>query len=196
MFRDYLPLPTVTLSPGAAYAQPTQTAVECVRLDSPATDAMTDLACVAAVIVNPFETADEARMRMVRRGVRLLLVVDQARKVLGVITADDVSGERPVLFAAQQGIHRDEVLVRNVMSSCANLQVVNMEQVRAAKVGHIVTTLKLAGRQHALVIERNANGDMRLRGIFSATQIFRQLDLHYEPDISAHTFADIEAQLA
>ena len=195
MFRNYLPLPSTVLPHAIAFAQPTQNVPERVLLDSPAVDVMTDLASAAAVIVNAFETVDEARMRMIRRGVRLLLVVDQTRTVLGVITADDVSGERPVLFAAQQGIHRDEVSVRNVMTPCASLQVVNLVQVRAAKVGHIVSTLKLAGRQHALVVETSDSGDIRLRGIFSATQIFRQLDLPYQPSVPANTFADIEAQL-
>ena len=102
MFRNYLPFPSVVLPQGTAYAQPTQIVLDHVRLDSPAIDAMTDLARVAAVIVNPYETVDEARMRMIRRGIRLLLVVDQARKVMGVITADDVSGERPVQIAAHR----------------------------------------------------------------------------------------------
>jgi CBS-domain-containing membrane protein len=178
------------------YAQPTQIILERVRLDSPATDAMTDLACVTAVIVNPHETVDEANLRMKRRGVRLLLVVDQNRKVMGVITADDVSGEKPVQFAAQQGVHRDEVLVRNVMTPCASLQVVNIEQVRAAKVGHVIATLKLAGRQHMLVVDRSVQGDIRLRGIFSATQIYRQLGVPMQPNIRANTFAEIEAELS
>lgn len=45
---------------------------------------MTDLNRVAAMIVKPYESVDVARLRMIRRGVRLLLVVDQARKVMGV----------------------------------------------------------------------------------------------------------------
>ena len=135
-------------SPAAGRARP------CVQLDSPAADAMTDLAHVAAVIVLAGDTVDEAHRRMIQRGVRLLLVVDQDRKVLGVITANDISGEKPVQTAAQQGIHRDEVLVRNIMTPCASLQVLDMEQVRAAKVGHIVATLKQAGRQHTLVVDR------------------------------------------
>ena len=33
---------------------------------------------------------------MIQRGVRLLLVVDQNRSVLGVITATDILGEKPM----------------------------------------------------------------------------------------------------
>ena len=164
-------------------------------LDSPATDAMTDLTRLAAVIVLAGDTVDEAHRRMVQRGVRLLLVVDQDRKVMGVITANDVSGEKPVQIAVQQGIHRDEVLVRNIMTPSANLQVLHMEQVRAAKVGHIVATLKQAGRQHTLVVDRGEKGELRLRGIFSTTQIVRQLGMIIQTGGVASTFAEIEARL-
>jgi CBS-domain-containing membrane protein len=196
MIRNYPPLPFMSLPQGTGYAQPTQPTLDRVQLDSPATDVMTDLMRIAAVIVLAGDTVDEAHRRMIQRGVRLLLVVDQDRKVLGVITANDVSGERPVQMAAQQGIHRDEVLVRDVMSPCARLQVLNMEQVRAATVGHIVATLKHAGRQHTLVIDQNDRGGTRLRGIFSTTQIVRQLGMTIQTVSLANTFAEIEAQLA
>ncbi len=196
MLRNYPPLPFVVLPPGVGYAQPMQTALDRVQLDSPATDAMTDLTRVAAVIVLAGDTVDEAHRRMVQRGVRLLLAVDQDRKVLGVITANDILGEKPVQIAVQQGIRRDEVLVRNVMTPCASLQVLDLEQVRAAEVGHIVATLKQAGRQHTLVVERGNQGSLRLRGIFSTTQIVRQLGMNIQNSGVANTFADIEARLS
>ena len=195
MFRNYSPLPFVTLPQGTSYAQPTQITPDRVQLDSPAIDVMTDLAHVAAVIVLASDSIDEAHRRMLQRHVRLLLVVDQERKVMGVISSVDIAGERPVQVAVERGIRHDEVLVRNVMIPRRNLQVLNLEEVRTAKVGHIVATLRLAGRQHILVIDRSVMGDVQLRGIFSATQIFRQLDMPFQPDILANTFAEIEAQL-
>ena len=196
MLRNYQPLPFAVLPSGIGYSQPTQTALERVQLDSPATDVMTDLTRVVGVIVLAGDTVDEAYRRMIQRGVRLLLVVDQDRKVLGVITANDVWGEKPVQVAVQQGLHRDDVLVRNVMTPCANLQVIDMEQVSRAEVGHIVATLKHAGRQHTLVVERGAKGGMRLRGIFSTTQIVRQLGMNIQSSNVANTFAELEARLA
>ena len=196
MLRSYQPLPYAVLPSGVGYAQPTQPTLERVQLDSPATDVMTDLTRVTAVIVLAGDTVDEAFRRMVQRGVRMLLVADQDRKVLGVITANDISGEKPVQIAVQQGIHRDEVLVRNCMTPCASLQVLDLEQVRAAKVGHIVATLKQAGRQHTLVVERGAGNGARLRGIFSTTQIVRQLGITIQTNAVANTFAEIEAQLS
>jgi hypothetical protein len=80
--------------------------------------------------------------------------------------------------------------------------VLDLEQVRAAKVGHIVATLKQLGRQHTLVVERSGRSDrsdkngVRLRGIFSTTQIVRQLGMTIQTDAVANTFAEIEAQLS
>jgi CBS-domain-containing membrane protein len=196
MLRNYPSLLLLPLPSGTGYAQPTQPTLDRAHMDSPAIDAMTDLTHATAVIILAGDAVDEAYRRMIQRGVRLLLVVDQDRKVLGVITANDVSGEKPVQIAAQQGIHRDEVLVRNVMTPCASLQVLDMEQVRAAKVGHIVATLKQIGRQHTLVVDRGDRGGIRLRGIFSTTQIVRQLGMNIQPSGVANTFAEIEAQLS
>ncbi len=196
MLRNFAPLSFALLAPGTGYAQPTQSALDRVMLDSPAVDVMTDLTRVAAVIVLAGDSVDEAHRRMIQRGVRLLVVVDQDRKVQGVITANDVMGEKPVQIAVQQGIPREEVLVRNIMTPCANLQVLDMAQVSAAKVGHIVATLKQIGRQHTLVVDRSERGDLRLRGIFSTTQIVRQLGVTLQTGDIASTFAEIEAQLS
>jgi CBS-domain-containing membrane protein len=196
MLRDFQVLPFVLLPPSVGYAQPTQPTLDRVLLDSPAIDVMTDLTQMTAVIILAGDTVDEAFRRMVQRGVRLLLVVDQDRKVLGVTTANDVAGEKPVQIAAQQGIHRDEVQVRDCMTPCANMQVLDLDQVQSAKVGHIVATLKQAGRQHTLVVERSNKSAPRLRGIFSTTQIMRQLGMTLQTNPVANTFAEIEAQLA
>jgi CBS domain-containing protein len=195
MPREYPSLPSSTLPPGAGYAQPVQAVPDRVTLDSPAVDAMTDLTRVTAVIILAGDTVDEAHRRMIQRGVRLLLVVDQDRKVLGVITANDVLGEKPVQTAVERGIQRSEVLVRDVMTPQDRLQVLDMEAVRSAKVGHLVATLKQAGRQHTLAVDRDERGRVRVRGIFSATQIARQLGVNIQTSAVARTFSEIEAML-
>lgn len=196
MLRDYSPLTSALVQAEVGYAQPTQIAPDRVTLDSPATDTMTDLTRIAAVIILAGDSADEAHRRMIQRGVRLLLVVDQDRKVQGVITANDVLGEKPVRIAVERGIRREEVLVRDIMTPRERLQVLAMEQVQTAKVGHIVATLKLAGRQHAMVLDHDNKGRQRVRGIFSSTQIARQLGVAIQTSAVAQTFSEIEATLA
>lgn len=196
MLRDYSPLASAFIQADVGYAQPTQPVPDKVTLDSPAVDAMTDLTRITAIIILAGDSADEARRRMIQRGVRLLLVVDQDRKLQGVITANDVLGENPVRVAVERGIRREEVLVRDIMTPRERLQVLAMEQVRAARVGHIVATLKQAGRQHALAVDSDDRGRQRVRGIFSATQIARQLGVAIHTSAVARTFSEIEAMLA
>jgi len=166
-----------------------------VRIDSPAVDVMTDFTRVTAVIILPGDTVDEAHLRMIQRGVRLLLVVDADRRVHGLVTANDVLGEKPVKTAVQHGVPRSDVLVRDIMTPRAALEVLDMREVMAATVGHIVATLKAAGRQHTLAVDQDAKGRQRVRGVFSATQIARQLGIAISTEAVARTFADIEASL-
>jgi len=196
VLRDYSPLSATMLQAGAGYAQPTQVVPDKVTLDDAATSVMTDLTRVTAVIILPGDTVDEAHQRMIQRGVRLLLVVDQDRKVVGLITATDIHGEKPVLAASESGLRREEVLVRDVMTPQERLEVLEMADVRAAKVGHIVATLKKAGRQHAVVVDRDAKGRQVVRGLYSATQIARQLGAVIQTSEIARTFSEIEAMLA
>jgi hypothetical protein len=57
--------------------------------------------------------------------------------------------------------------------------------------------LKEAGRQHALVVDNDrVTGEDYVRGIFSATQIGRQLGMPILMFEVANTFAQIEAELA
>ena len=195
MLRNYTPLSFHLLQPRAGYAQPTQAVPDRVTLDDPALQVMTDFKAITAVIVLSGDPLDEAHRRMIQRGVRLLLVVDQDRQIVGVITASDILGDKPVRVITQRGIRREELLVRDIMTPHERLEVLDVADVRAAKVGHVVSTLRRSGRQHALVSESDGTGRDIVRGVFSATQIARQLGVSIPTDEVAATFSEIEAQL-
>jgi len=195
VLRDYAPLKFFRLPAATGYAQPSQVVPDRVTLDDPATNVMTDLRSVTAVIILSGDTADEAHRRMIQRGVRLLLVVDQDRLVVGLITATDILGEKPMQVVTQRAIRREDLLVRDIMTPQSDLEVLDIADVRAAKVGHIVATLKRSGRQHAVVVQRES-ARCTLCGLFSATQIARQLGVAIATSELARTFAEIEAQLA
>ena len=196
MDRDYRLLSYRPLARGARFELPVSSN-ERVRLDSPALMAMTDLRQVPAATIDGDAPADVANRFMMRRGVRLLLVTDEYRHVLGLITATDILGERPVQFAIHRGVRREDILVRDVMTPREKLEVLLYDEVATAEVGHIVATLKAAGRQHALVADPGPEGAGQLvRGIFSLSQIARQLGVAISSSEVAHTFAEIEAAIA
>ena len=197
--EPYRPLRQANMA-GVTYRLQSPTHELRVQADSPATDVMTDLTRIAAVTTSGGATVDEAQQAMVKHSVRALFVIDERRVVLGIITANDILGERPIQIARNRGIRHAEVLVREVMTPADLVEVMEMQDVLTARVGDIVETLKRSGRHHAVVIE-SASADptsatCTLRGIFSLTQIARQLGL--PPQIGrsvAHTFAEIEAAI-
>jgi CBS domain-containing protein len=196
MLRNYSALNSSPLQADSGLCQPSQSLPQRVGLDEAAVTVMTDLTQVSAVLIRPGDSVEEANQRMIQHWVRLLLVVDENRKVVGIVTATDVLGEKPLQAVAERGCRREDVRVREIMTPTHRLEVLNMNDVRSAKVGHIVATLKMAGRQHTVVVEVDRNGRQTIRGLFSATQIARQLGVAIQTSEIARTFSEIEAQLA
>ena len=197
---DYAPLRHSNSRPGDRYTLPLPGLQSSVGLDSPAAEVMTDLRRVSAVTIDRGASMDEANRAMIAHGVRALFVVDGARQVFGIITSTDILGEKPVRFAQEHGIRHGEVVVRDIMTPADRLEILDFYNVQRARVGDVVATLRVAGRQHALVVETNRqmpNGEQTILGIFSLTQIARQLGIPPQPthDI-ARTFAEIEAVIA
>lgn len=193
--REYQPLSS--FSPALAGAcMLTRPAPNPVTLDSPAVEVMTDLAQVAAVTIEPSASVLAANEYMIARAVRSLFVTAPDGHILGLVTTTDILGERPVRVSHERGVKRNELLVADVMTPLDAIVALRMEDVRAAKVGHIIASLKQAGRHHELVAETHANGQVRIRGIFSASQIARQLGVPLQISELASTFAEIEQALA
>ena len=192
MDRQYAPLPIRELGAGAGFRRPTQSVPARVTLESPALHAMTDLARVSPATIRPQAPLAGANQFMIARAVRLLLVVDEHDAILGIITATDILGERPMQATIERGLRRDDLIVADVMTPAADVEVIALSDIEASRVGHVLETLRRLGRQHALV----ADADNMVRGIFSISQIARQLGVSVPAGGSvARTFSEIEAAL-
>jgi CBS-domain-containing membrane protein len=189
-------LPTVPLQKGATFLTPRQQLSERVELGDPALVVMTDFALVTAHKINPLETIEAARVKMIHYGVRMLFVVDDQSHILGLITATDLTGEKPMQVIQAQGIQHTDVLVKDIMTPREKLEVLCLDDVQKSVVGQVVATLQKQGRQHALVAERRSDRSQVLRGMFSASQIGRQLAMPLHTHPVAETFAEIGAHLS
>jgi CBS domain-containing protein len=206
MQRDFQALPIQELGVAAGFRRPTQPQAARVTPESPALHVMTDLARVSPATIRPQAPLAGANQFMIARGVRLLLVIDEHETVLGVITATDILGERPMLAATARGLRRDELTVADVMTGAEQVQVIALADVEGARVGHVLETLRRAGRQHALVVDFDEIPSSRplqppakrtmVRGIFSISQIARQLGVSVQTGGEvARTFSEINAAI-
>lgn len=191
----YRALNAIPLRKPATFRQPTHASPGRVSHDDPALAVLTDLTKVSAVTIDPDASIEHAMRVMVRRNVRLLFAVDVDNEVVGLVTATDLLGEKPLMHLQQHGGRRCDIAVRELMTPAERLEVLPFDEVRAAKVGHVMATLKESARQHALVVDCDPDGTQTVRGIFSASQLAQQLGEGLQLSERAYTFADIEAAL-
>jgi CBS domain containing-hemolysin-like protein len=179
-----------------SFFEPSQELLTRVNNQSPAILVMTDLRQQSAVTVEANASIDWALQRMKTARVRLLFVVNSDRQVLGLITSTDIQGEKPLQFHQALHLRFEEIMVRDIMTPQNQLEVLHMEDVMRASVGDIVKTLKAIGRHHALVLDEDCRrGRAAIRGIFSVSQISKQLDQLIEMTDVAHSFAEVEMAL-
>ena len=155
-----------------------------VSYNSPAIQVMTDLKKKIAITIDHKALLHEAQLKMLGKKIHLLFVVDEACTIVGIITSEDISGEKPIKLGEKWRVKFREIQVTDIMTPAKKLDVIKMEDISDAKVGNLVATLKSVNRVHALVIEEGTeNADfMLIRGIFSLNQIGRQLGTELHAD--------------
>ncbi len=192
MSQNFEPLSVVSIKPKTTFQHPPQPP-DRVKLESAAFDVMTDFNFVKPVTVNRYVPIDEAVEKMRMAGVRMLVVTNDGGEILGIVTANDIMGERPIELSQERRLPRSEIIVDDIMTKQDKLDALDMVSVRNAQVGHILETLNRLGRQHILVIEVDKAIDcQRVCGMFSTTQIRKQLNQDGFADVGpAKSLADM-----
>jgi CBS-domain-containing membrane protein len=151
---------------------------ELVYLDDPAFAVMCDFSLLPPRMISADETMDDALNEMKFNGVHLLLVQGKDNNIIGVIGSEDILGEQPIKLIQEKRIKRSQITVRTLMTPVEKIAAFDMKALEHAKVGHIITTLKTLRTHYALVIANHtADGAQILRGIFTTSQISRQLHM-------------------
>jgi|APHig6443717817_1056837.scaffolds.fasta_scaffold69275_2 CBS domain containing-hemolysin-like protein len=142
---------------------------------------MTDFRERSAISVSEDSTIDTALLHMKHTGVRSAFVLDrEGQQVLGLVTAYDIQGEKPLRFLQsvgwmERGASRGHVLAREIMEPIEQWQVVDIAEVERADVTMILDAFRRCGRTHIAVVERRDDGGEHLRGLFSYAKITRLL---------------------
>jgi len=191
MAKKYQSLRTTKLDQNMTFCQPASETQQ-VTVEDPAIKVMTDLRKTKAITTRPDTLLEDCNQHMIRNNVRLLLVTNEQRIVLGIITARDILGEKPMLHIQKAGGTRNDIQVRDIMTPAASLEALSLQDVEATRIGDIVEDLISKGRHHALVICGSPDqANAMICGIFSATQIGKQIGVPIEPADIAKTFAEL-----
>jgi CBS domain-containing protein len=142
----------------------------------PALTVMTDFRERASVTVPDTAMIDEALEHMRHTGVRCAFAIDERRRiVVGLITAYDITGEKPMQYMQSREVPRREVLVRDIMQHISECRVVDIKQIERATVVAVSNMFARNRLTHVPVIETSETGEQRLRGLLSAARIKRLL---------------------
>jgi len=142
----------------------------------PALTVMTDFRERASVTVPDTDVIDDALEHMRHTGVRCAFVIDEQRRiVVGLITAYDITGEKPMQYMQSMAMPRREVLVRDIMQEISECRVADIKHIERATVLAVSNMFARTRLSHVPVMETNEAGEQRLRGLLSAAKVKRLL---------------------
>ncbi len=190
MLNKYRNIPVNTLSDHCGLCNPS-IQPEGLTLDSPASTLMIDFTQTAATTASDSISVNDALELMLANRKRALIIIGHNGELSGVITAMDLMGRKPMLYANEAGIMRSDVLVKNIMLPKHKLKAISRKNIEKSCLGDVMQTFMALNEQHILVIEGEAE-DMNVCGLFSASDFKRALGITIETPLVAHTFFDLE----
>jgi predicted transcriptional regulator len=195
MNNEYQSLPHNSLSSGTLITHNRSSKTVKIALEDPAFSMMTDFNHIRPFSTTGDANIDEINNKMIACGVRLLFVAEHDEVLLGLVTYNDIFGEKPLKYIQEHSGKREEIMARDIMTPLDQLEALQLADILRARVGDIVESIRSSGRQHILVCEDQPDGSHAITGLFSSTQIENRLGIKIEMSTRANTFADIERAL-
>ncbi|HET8870837.1 MAG TPA: CBS domain-containing protein [Aquabacterium sp.] len=161
----------------------------------PALSLLTDLQQSPCVVASHSDGIEATLHLMKRAGVRMVFVSGADGGLVGMVSAEDIQGERPVVRASSQHVPVSELTLSDVMVPVGAWDVVDLSQVRTARLGDIAATLQEHNLRYLLVTQTK-NGQSYLRGLFSARRLEMAMRQPIQADMHSRTFAELESVLA
>ena len=146
-----------------------------LALTDPAMHVVTDFVWEPPVTVPAELFIDDALRKMMRAGVRALLVV-RDEVVIGLITSYDIQGERPLQFLAESGYRRhDEIEVSHIMTPWERVRTLDWQALRRARISDLTAFFRCTAASHVVMVEHAERRRSAVRGLMSRTRLERQL---------------------
>lgn len=176
MTKTYTTLPTLTLSDDNTYSHPPYMP-ELIHLDDQATQIFIDFETQQPSVVEPKQSINEVMVDMKALGIHLMPVIQEER-VIGLISSEDILGEKPMKVIQDKRIPRENVTVEMVMTPAHDLLAINYQELTHSRVGHVLSTLNEAKQHYALVIDiAEHNSDHHVvHGLIYFYDILKRMD--------------------
>ena len=192
----FKPLPWTRLQRGVPCYLPRAAARPSVDIHSPALAVMTDFQRQPPITVSRDTSLEDANKLMAVSQGHYLLVADEQRHLLGIVTEAGTRGHRPLAAAHRLGVKPAELVVGDVMiSKHDDAEVMHLRDVGAARVGNVLAALRELGAPFCLVVDHDEEDHHVLCGVFSLSQIDRQLGLTSPSEEIAQTFSQVVSSL-
>jgi len=189
-------LPTATIEASNAKLISHSTLPELVHLDDPALTVMSDFNLFPVDTIAPDESIDNALNKMKVDGIHLLLVADHHDCIIGIVSTEDILGEKPITIIQERRIERHQISVKMIMTPSSSLIAFELDTILDVKVGNVVNTLKTYQQHYALVIKSSADtNDQVIRGLFNTSQISKQLHMDIANSTSVNSIAELKKHL-
>lgn len=161
--------------------------------DDSAVHLLTDFAEQKVPSLSSDMPVSEARLWMKLADTPLKLVENQVGDCLGIITIEDVNGEKPMMLANRQGVALKDLRVRDIMRPLSELPAIHYRDLRAATVGDLVSTFREVHEEYLLVLDddRQHPSQTYLRGLVRARELVQRLNLAIDLEHRATKFYEI-----
>jgi hypothetical protein len=149
-----------------------------LSLADPAVCVVTDFALEKPTTTTGDLPIGVALRDMMTAGVRALLVV-RNDAVIGLITAYDIQGERPLQFLlASNYYHHEEIEVQHIMTRWERVPTLYWPLIDRAQVLDLVSFFRATLATHAVIVEHGEHDErdeLFVRGLVSGARLERQL---------------------
>ena len=142
-------------------------------LDSPAIDFFTDFSRVKPLVIDSDTLAVDVKNLMLKAHVKMKFVLNKDNKFIAIVSLGELS-DVAIIKKLSDGFARDEIYVTDLMVPKADLQALDLKELKRASISDVIEALKNHGAQHCLVLDKETH---KICGIFSAADISRKLHL-------------------
>jgi CBS-domain-containing membrane protein len=196
MSKNFHAISHFTLKSPCSYIQP-PALPEVTHIQDTALSVMVNFKYHTPPVISAHQSLEEAQVEMRIYYLPVLIVTDSERNIIGVVTSEDILGEKPVKISHEKRIPRSEIEVEMVMMPVRHSVFLEIEDLTHMRVGHIIQTFRETKQHVLLVVKTDPDTQVKkLSGLFSASLISRQLDKDLMQVLSeAQSIAELQHDL-